>query len=896
MPLAPGTRIGPYEILSAIGSGGMGEVYRARDSKLNRFVALKVLPELFARDPERLERFEREARMLAAVNHPHIAQIYGVEESNGTTALVMELIEGETLGERLARAPLSLKETLAIARQVADALEAAHEKGIVHRDLKPANIKLRPDGTAKVLDFGLAKALDRAVEGDAAQSSTVTAVGTRAGVILGTAAYMSPEQARGLAVDKRTDVWAFGCVFYEMLTGWGAFAGETVSDTVARILEREPDWSRVPADTPPGVRRLLRRCLQKDVKLRQRDMGDAQIELHEALNPPPDTDHAGVRTRVRPAFFALGAGVVLFVAAVAALTTWSLKPAEPFAVSRFSHVLPEDQSFTNGARPLVAIAPDGGDVVYAANSRLYRRAIADWNAAPIRGTEGSPTTPFFSPDGQTLGYWDAAARELRRITVTGGTPVSLAGAASVYGASWGSDDRILYAQEDGVWRISANGGPAEHVIPIQPDELAYGPRLLPDGRGVLFSVVARGSMVGQSTAWDTAQVVVQSLDTSSRQNLVHGSDARVLPTGHLLYALDTVLFAIPFDVARREVTGGPVPVVEGVQRMVRGSGGQGGSANYDVSQQGTLIYVPSFISFDDISRRLLAVDKKGNALPLIEDQRNYWRPRISPDGTRIAVEVLQRAGNTTQLWIVDLERRTATPLTVEGQNAYAVWSPDGESLVYRSNRPDSSGIYRQAADGSGAPQLISRVYATPTDMSGAGILAFNTVPSQDIGTLRVEDQSTANFLATPAREHMARFSPDGKWLAYTSNESGQDEVYVRPFPRAEGAARLVSVGGGSGPTWAPDASTLYYRGASGELMAVAITFSPGFTPGRPQPLFRYAGLYRMSGTATAYDIHPDGKRFIMVSEPDAPASDQPRQQVNVVLHWFEELKRLLPTK
>ena len=403
-------------------------------------------------------------------------------------------------------------------------------------------------------------------------------------------------------------------------------------------------------------------------------------------------------------------------------------------------------------------------------------------------------------------------------------------------------------------------------------------------------------MLGQSTAWDNARVVVHSLDTGRRQELVRGSDARVLPTGQLVYALDNVLFAMPFDIATREVRGGPVPIVEGLQRMIRGSGGQGGGANYDVSQQGMLAYVPSFVSsFVDMPRRLVAVDMQGDAEPLIEDQRNYWRPRISPDGTRVVVEVLQRPGNMTQLWIVELEPRTATPLTAEGANAYAVWSPDGKSVVYRSNRPDSPGIYRQVADGSGALQLLSRAYGNPADASRAGIVAFTTVPSQDIGTLRVDDQSTADFLATPAREHMARFSPDGKWLAYASNESGQDEVYVRPFPRAEGAARLVSVGG-SGPVWAPDGSTLYYRGASGELMAVATTFSKGFTPGRPRPLFRYARLYRMSGTATAYDIHPDGKRFIMVSEPDAPASDQPRHQVNVVLNWFEELKRIVPTK
>jgi eukaryotic-like serine/threonine-protein kinase len=871
MDLTAGQYIGPYEIVSPLGAGGMGEVYRAHDAKLKRDVALKILPAHVSRDVERLGRFEREARVLASLNHPHIATIYGVDETDGVRALILELVEGPTLAERLDGGPMPVREALSAARQIAEALDAAHEKGIVHRDLKPANIKVTPDGIVKVLDFGVAKM--RAPDEAAVEASTVTTVGTRAGALLGTAAYMSPEQARGQAVDKRSDIWAFGCVLYEMLTGRVAFAGETVPDTVTHVLEREPAWDRLPPATPPQVRRLLHRCLEKKPKERLRDIGDARVDLDEHWVIAPVLPRTGLLTSRRAIALWVGVGVAV-TAAVAGAIGWVLKPTSTPVISRFSHVLDQDLPFTNPSNSLATVAPDGSAVVYTAGGRLYRRALNQLDAYPIRGTDGRPFSPFFSPDGQTLGYWDAAASEIRRIAVGGGTPVSLTRASAIYGANWERDGTIVYGQQNGIWRVSANGGEPQQIVRTEANELVYGPRMLPDGRRVLFSLVNRDGMVGQPTAWDTARV------------------PRIVQSGHLLYALGTVLFAVPFDLERLEVRGAPTPMIENVQRGVRGSVGQGGSANYDVSANGTLIYVPDFAIALDVPRRLLAVDLSGNSVPLIDDERDFWRPRISPDGGRVAVEVLQ-PNYSPQVWIVDLAQRTLNPVG-SSETSYAAWMPDGKSVIYRRIEGQ---LFRQPTDGgSGAQILVDAPGATfrVMDVSRDGVVAVaKGSPQDDIHTFNLSTGVMSEFLDTPAREYMASFSPDGRWLAYTSNESGRDEVYVRPFSRTEGVARLVSIGGGSGPVWAPNGSTLYYRGADGNMMAVPVTLEPTFTSGRPRTLFRFAGVYRMSGTATAYDIHPDGKRFIMVSErKDAAAT--PRQQVNIVLNWFEELRRLTP--
>jgi serine/threonine-protein kinase len=644
--------------------------------------------------------------------------------------------------------------------------------------------------------------------------------------------------------------------------------------------------------TPPPVRRLLHRCLEKNPKQRLRDIGDARLELDDSsgssetsgMTAPPSGRHINL------AWTAAG---LTAVAVIAGVLGWTLKPAVTPAVSRLSHVLPVDVRFGFGPPgSVVTVAPDGSSLVYASINALYRRALSERDAVPIRGTEGSPRVPFFSPDGLSLGYWDSAAGELRRIALDGGTPVSLTRATAPYGASWETEDTILYGQANGIWRVSAKGGAPEQLVRIDTTELAYGPRLLPDGRSLIFSIVTRESMIGITSAWDSARIVAQSLETGARTEIRRGSDARVLPTGHLIYAQGSALFAVAFDSATRDVSGAPVPIAEGILRAGRGQGGQGGSANYDISRNGTLVYAQRPGYWDrPTPRRLLSVDLAGNARPLIDDQREYWRPRIAPDGTRVAVEVLQPDGES-HVWTVDLQRGTASPLFTERRGGYVSWTPDSESVIWTGQ--GAVNLYRQPADGSGAPQALLEDPgpALAMDVSRDGVVAFaGGITESDIRMLDLASGTVSAYLATPAREYMARFSPDGRWLAYTSNESGRNEVYVRPFPRTDGVARLVSVDGGLDPVWAPNGETLYYRGASGYIMAVPVTPGATFMPGRPKPLFRFAGIYRISGTGTAYDIHPDGQRFIMVSEADEQSADSSPQQVHVVLNWFEELKR-----
>ncbi|OFW19810.1 MAG: hypothetical protein A3H97_14920 [Acidobacteria bacterium RIFCSPLOWO2_02_FULL_65_29] len=905
MSLALGTRLGPYEILGLLGAGGMGEVYRATDTNLKRAVAIKVLPASVAGDAERLARFQREAEVLASLNHPNIAQIHGLEKSAGTPALVMELVEGPTLADLIAGAgagprALSIEDALPIARQIAEALEAAHERGIIHRDLKPANIKVRPDGVVKVLDFGLAKALEGpAAAADVSQSPTMSVAATRAGVILGTAAYMSPEQARAKPVDKRADIWAFGCVLYEMLTGRRAFEGSEVTDVLAAVLASEPKWNRLPSGLHPRLLLLLERCLEKDPRDRYHDIADARVDVQKVAADPLDAS-ARRRSEATPSSLSRGlpwaaAGLALS-AVVAGFAAWSLRPPDPSPISRLSHLLPDGQAFTNTVRSLVAMSPDGSSIVYVANNQLYIRPLSALEATPVRGTDGSPSTPFFSPDGQSIGYWDSRDAQLKRIAAAGGTPVRLADATTFYGASWGTNGSIVYGQEDGVWRVSADQGTPERIVEIEAAERVHGPQILPDEKSLLFTLLSTAQRPG-SAAWDEAQVVVQSLEAGERKAIVTGSDGRYVPTGHLVYALNTVLFAVSFDASTQQIQGAPVPIVEGVQRATR-TPGSSASANYGFSEQGTLAYVPAAADRGSVQRSLVAVDRKGNTAPLLDEQREYWRPRVSPDGGRVAVEV--RDGVREHIWIADLGNRTASPLVVDGDlNVFAAWTPDGQSLVFRSNRDRVHGIYRQKSDGSEKAVLLSQRPGEPipTAVSPNGVVAFaegSQTGLRAIWTLRLEDGAASEFLATPAMEHMALFSPDGEWLAYVSNESGRDEVYVRPYPKTDGVGRRVSIDGGTAPVWARDGSELYYRSASGDLMAVPTTMKPSFTPGRPQPLFRFSGRFRASGNASAYDVLGDGKRFVMVTEPTTPPSE-PRQ-INVVQNWFEELKRLVPAK
>jgi Tol biopolymer transport system component len=888
--LAPGTFLGAYEVVALLGAGGMGEVYRARDTRLKREVALKILPAAFLDDAERLHRFEREAHLLASLNHPNIATIHGIEESGPVKALVLELVDGQTLAQMMLRGALPVATALSIAKQIAEALEAAHRAGIVHRDLKPANIKVH-NARVKVLDFGLAKAVHaHDPQPDVSQAPTVTGtLDTQAGIILGTAAYMPPEQARGDPVDHQADIWAFGCVLYEMLAGKPAFPGRSVSEVIAAILRGEPDWTALPPAVPPRIRLLLDRCLEKEVDDRYHSIADARVDLEHVLaDPAGDVAREAPSTSTRSALRWAAVGAVIG-AIVAALAARALAPRIDLPARRFAEVLPQVRRFTNASHPLVAVSADGSRIAYVADDRLYERSLDQPNATPIAGTDGRPTTPFFSPDGRFIGYWDFAG-ELRRIAIGGGTPVTIAKVTNVFGARWQPDDTILYAAEDGIWRVPASGGSPEGLIRIQPGERVHGPQLLPDGETVLFT------QRGGSVRWDGAQIVAQSLKTGKRKMIIAGSDARYLATGHLLYATGAQIMAVRLDLSALEASGGPVPVIEAVRRATLVPGSTG-TAHYDISRDGVLVYVPGEPE-PLIKRQLVAVDRSGSETPLIAEQRDYWRPRVSPDGSLIAVEV-RNERSELHPWIVDLKNATASPLSAAGSiNDFFAWSADGRSLIYRGVRSNGQGIYRQPVDGTGPPVLVRATSedVMPGDMSRDGVLVFalgEQTPRRSIWTLRANAEPE-EYVATAAVEHMPAFSPDGKWIAYASNETGRVEIYLRPYPAREGLVRRVSDGGATAPVWAPDGSELYFRSASGMLMAVTVRLDGGIVIGRPRELFRVEGRFRTSGNAAAYDIERTGRRFVMVTEGEAPPPTTP--QINIVLNWMDELKRLVPVR
>ena len=593
-----GDRFGHYDVIALLGEGGMGRVYRATDTKLRRDVALKILPEAFVNDADRLARFDREAQVLASLNHPNIAAIYGLEEDSAEPgrherALVLELVEGPTLADRIKQGPLRLDEALPITRQIAEALEAAHDAGVIHRDLKPANIKLRPDGTVKVLDFGLAKALapaaTSAAEGRGSESPTITTPAmTRAGVILGTAAYMSPEQARGDPADRRSDIWAFGCVLFEMLTGRRAFEGRTVSDTLAAVLRAEPEWHRLPANLHPRLRLLLERCLEKNGRNRYQGIEDARMDVQHVLADPHGgllTSASDARSMASRRLLPLLAATAVFTAIIVGAGAWMLRPSLPRREGRLTHVLPADQSFTSAGRPLVAVAPDGAAIVYVANNRLYLRPIDELEAKEIRGTEGTVSTPFFSPDGRSIGYWDSGDEGLKRIDIGGGTPVVLDRATIVRGASWASDGTIRVREARRHLGHPRGRGKPEADRPNRSRAGAR-PQMLPDGRSVLFTRL----LAQRGRSWEGAEIVVCDLGSGQQRVLVAGEDGRYVPTGHLVYAVDTTLFAVPFDAATGRVIGGRAPIVESIRREVAVAGNTA-TANYGFTDEGTLVYV-----------------------------------------------------------------------------------------------------------------------------------------------------------------------------------------------------------------------------------------------------------------------------------------------------------------
>ncbi|MEE9231600.1 MAG: protein kinase, partial [Acidobacteriota bacterium] len=872
-----------------------GEVYRATDSKLGREVAIKVLPDAFAKDPERLARFDQEARLLASLNHPHIAAIYGLEESDGVRFLVLELVPGDTLAKRIAQGPIPIDEALTLCRQIAEALEAAHERGIIHRDLKPANVKVTPDGKVKVLDFGLAKAFqtDSSAASDLSQSPTASYRATSDGVILGTAAYMSPEQARGKPVDKRTDIWSFGCVLYECLTGRQVFHGETASDTISAILKEEPDWNALPRTTPASVRRLLRRCLHKEAAKRRRDIGDSGIELDEAIAGTSEYSSSIEDTTVSPRSHwrtrtALWSLAVLLLGGIAA---WNLKPVPspgPRSAVHLTIPLPAGEYLWHPVSgDALAISPDGSSVLYSATSsggeaQLFLRSLDRLDPEPMNRTEGG-FDPFFSPDGEWIGFF--THRGLHKVSLGGGMHVNLyEGAINSRGAIWAANGNIYFVPQPtvGVMQVPAGGGVAKYAtLPDQEkDEISHRfPHVLPGGRGLLVTLERTSSR-----NFDEASIAVIVPETGELKILVEGGmDARYAPTGHLVYARAGSLLAAPFDLEQLELTGQPVPVLDGViTNLVTGN------ADYDFSRDGTLVYVPGGSVMAE--RKLIWMDRQGNVKPVTSTRRAFMQPRLSPDGRRLTI-IVQAADD--KLWIYDLERDTLTRLGFEEGDYYgSVWSPDSQHLVFYVERPGDGTLYRMRADGSGEtePLLSGKNVMFPTSWSPDGqVLAYteqNPTTGLDIWVLPLEgERKPVSYLRTDFDEYDATFSPDGKWLAYASDETGSGEVYVRPFP-GPGGKWQMSAAGGANPVWALNGQELFYH-ARNAMMVVALETEPRFKAAKPRVLFT-----RLIDEFAGYAVAPDGQRFLMVDRTKAEARPD---RIHIVQNWFEELNRLVPT-
>jgi len=917
MALAPGTRLGPYEILALLGAGGMGEVYRSRDTKLNRDVALKILPETFTHDVERVARFRREAHMLAALNHPHIGAIYGLDEANGHQFLVLELVDGESLDKRIARGAIPVDEALEIARQLGEALEAAHDKGIIHRDLKPANLALTKEGQVKVLDFGLAKprATGAAGQVGATESPTITTpvMLTGVGLILGTAAYMSPEQAKGLEADRRSDVWAFGCVLYEMLSGRRAFDSEDVSDTLAAVLRGQPDWTVLPAGLPPAIRLLVTRSLDKDRKKRISNISTALFLMNE-----PTAAGAGPAT-VQP-MTSVWRRVVPFVATavmaggIVASVAWSLgSPSAAPVVTRFTVPLPEGQAFTNDGRHVVAISPDGTQMVYVANGRLYRRTMANLESTPIPGAESRQgvLNPVFSPDGRSIAFWVADDRTIKRMAVNGGAPVTVCMAGRPTGITWDARGILFGQGSQGIMRVPAEGGEPETLVRVKEGETAHGPQMLPDGRHVLFTV-AEGSSVDR---WDKAKVVLQSLDSGDRKTVIDGgSDGRLLPTGHIIYALGGTLLAVPFDLRRLEVRGGPVPVLEGVRRGNTPEMNPG-VAHFSVSNTGALIYVPGPVSPTAADTKLVRADLKGGIQPLNLPRGRYETPRVSPDGRSLAF--VTEDAKEAIVWIYPLSGTTgARRLTVGGRNRYPIWSADGKRVAFQSDREGDLGIFWQRADGTGPAERLTtpqpRTSHVPESWSPKGDrFLFSSVTSGGAGaslwTYSLQDRKVEPFGGVRLSVAMlpcAVFSPDGRWVAYLSDETGVTGVHVQPFP-ATGAKYPISKDRALSPLWSPDGKSIVYAEntsytadpRTGNLVVVTLTTEPTFTFGNPVVVpsggLQTGGL-SAPNSPRRFDMAHDGTLLGMI-EADQSSPQSGALRIEVVLNWLQELKARVPS-
>jgi serine/threonine protein kinase/Tol biopolymer transport system component len=907
-----GKTLAHYEITAPVGRGGMGEVYQAKDHKLGRDVAIKVLPEEFAKDVSRIARFQREAKLLASLNHPNIAAIYGLEESGGTNFLVLELVEGDTLADRIKAGPVPVGESLNLALQIAEALETAHEKGVIHRDLKPANIKVTPDGKVKVLDFGLAKAFaGEQAELNLSNSPTMSDMATQQGVILGTAAYMSPEQAKGKAVDKRTDIWAFGCVLYEMLTGQAAFQGEDVTEILASVVKAGVNLDLLPANIHPRVREVINRCLQKEQKKRYPEISDAHYEIEKVLSDPggvfvPPVTTAEPRKKLRT-ILPWAAATLFLGLIIAGVAVWKLKPPEPKRVVRFEYELPAGWQAAGG----IAVSPDGSKFVYCTTEGFYLRSVDALDARLIPGTDKDSVAPCFSPDGQWLGYFSRSDQKLKKVAISGGAPVVLCDAVDagvgIAWVSWDSAETIVYSDEfSGITQVSANGGTPEILVKgsiagIAKEGVPAYPQILPDRKTLLFTNVTSGGVADY-------QIVVQSLKSGERKVLFKGGIyARYLPTGHIVYTLGTNnianYFAVPFDLDKLEVTGGPVSVLEGV-------------ANGSCPDSGTLVYVPQpavaagATGAASSGNTLVWIDRQGKEEPLGAAPDAYDGLKISPDGTRVALSIM--GGNQGDIWVWDIAHKTQTKLTFDKADDWRpIWTPDGKRIAFRSQRGGGlGGIYWKSADGIGEDELLASKPdkgISPSSFSRDGkILAameFSLTPlGNDIGMLSMDGKrEMKELLREKHSESEPQISPDGRYMAYQSDESGKAEIYVRSFPDMNMGKWQVSSSGGGSPRWSPDGRELFYRSADA-TMAVEVETEPTFRRGNPKILFQgmyFTNRFQMD-TSTPWDISPDGKKFLMIkpaaSAAAAPTAASPQPKIIVVLNWFEELKQRVPVK
>jgi eukaryotic-like serine/threonine-protein kinase len=892
MALSAGTRFGPHEITALLGVGGMGEVYRARDTNLNRDVAIKVLLPALANDPDRLVRFSREAQVLASLNHPNIAHIHGLEEADGVRALVMELVEGPTLAERLAKGAIPIDEALAIAKQIAQALEAAHEQEIVHRDLKPANIKLRGDGTVKVLDFGLAKAIDRSGGSgrEAMNSPTLSMHATMQGTILGTAAYMSPEQARGLPVDRRTDIWAFGCVVYEMLSGTQAFASESLSDTVAAVLRSEPDWRALPAGTPDRIRVLLKRCLEKESRQRLHDVADARIEIEDDEADATPAAASPRETRVNPVTWVV---LSLVSGAVLASVVWwvGTRPsrATPAAIHLSLTLANRAASFVhmNASREL-AISPDGQKIVYVAEyngkRQLFLRALGDSEGKLIEGTDGALAV-FFSPDSEWIGFGTGSA--LQKAALSGGSPVTICNLSGTgfYGGDWSADNTIVFVPDynAGLWTVSANGGTPQPLLKtdVEKDRVSYSdPQTLPGGRGVLFTLAS-----GRAVTADDQDVAVLDMGGRDPRILIRGaSHPRYLPTGHVVYVHAGALLAVTFDVSKLAVTGTPVSVIEGLGKT------WSGDAAYSVSDNGTVVYDAD--ADGKTGGLLVLVDRKGKVQRISTKRGNYSEFSISPNGRSLASRVF---AINDDIWTYDIASGAPLRFTFEPlDEIFPQWTADGARIAYGTR---TGTIFWKSSDGSGPREELTHGayprYPTSFSRDGKHMAFVEIHPARrgDIWLMPLDgDRRPEPLMATDADERDARFSPDGQWLAYVSDETGRDEVFIRPIGTRGGRKQLSSEGG-SGPTWAPNGRELVF--ANGDRLSAVTLDGQGNPVGRDRLLFsapNFEDLHFDSGNAL-YDVMPDGEHFVFLLEQSSSPT-----HYNVVLNWFEELKARVPSK